>query len=161
MLVGIYGPMPFVASSLLVNTFSAFKRASTFRYAKHDVIGLKPVLESIGPELDKVTFMMRLDTTLGVMPLVALNVLRTFQSAKEAHPVVIGLQYFGNFILTDIDETWRHFGPSGSPRVIEVGVSLTESGQDWLNDTIASISDGFDSGFKSGVNSIGNVIGGL
>lgn len=51
MIVGMLGTMPFVASSIVVNTFNNFKRTSKRRVARHDVIGLKPVLEDIGPRL--------------------------------------------------------------------------------------------------------------
>ncbi|EJD6659752.1 phage tail protein [Enterobacter cloacae] len=151
MLVGLYGKMPFVASSLVVNTFTAFKRKSSRRIAKHEVIGKKPVLEDIGPDLDTITFVMRLDTNLGVLPLVTLNALRAVHSAFEANPMVIGAQYFGNFVITDIDEGWKYFGPLGSPRVIEVALTMTEAGDNWLTDSIAEVK-------SNGLNGIGNVL---
>ncbi|HBV6392390.1 TPA: phage tail protein [Klebsiella aerogenes] len=151
MLVGLYGKMPFVASSLVVNTFTAFKRKSSRRIAKHEVIGKKPVLEDIGPDLDTITFLMRLDTNLGVLPLVTLNALRAVHSAVESNPMVIGAQYFGNFIITDIDEGWKYFGPLGSPRVIEVALTMTEAGDNWLTDSIAEVK-------SNGLNGVGNVL---
>ncbi|HGE7088387.1 TPA: phage tail protein [Klebsiella aerogenes] len=151
MLVGLYGKMPFVASSLVVNTFTAFKRKSSRRIAKHEVIGKKPVLEDIGPDLDTITFLMRLDTNLGVLPLVTLNALRAVHSAVESNPMVIGAQYFGNFIITDIDERWKYFGPLGSPRVIEVALTMTEAGDNWLTDSIAEVK-------SNGLNGVGNVL---
>lgn len=154
MLIGIYGSMPFITSSFVINTFSAFKRKSSRRIAKHDVIGKKPVQEDIGPELDTISFFMRLDTNLGVLPLVTLNALRTVQSAYESNPMVIGAQYFGNFIITDIEDGWKYFGPAGSPRVIEVGISMVEAGDDWLNDSIVDIKN-------NGFSGVGNVLGRL
>ncbi|OUE50271.1 phage tail protein [Citrobacter amalonaticus] len=151
MLVGLYGKMPFVASSLVVNTFTAFKRKSSRRIAKHEVIGKKPVLEDIGPDLDTITFVMRLDTNLGVLPLVTLNALRAVHSAFESNPMVIGSQYFGNFVITDIDEGWKYFGPLGSPRVIEVALTMTEAGDNWLTDSIAEVK-------SNGLNGVGNVL---
>ncbi|EED9388557.1 phage tail protein [Salmonella enterica subsp. enterica] len=151
MLIGLYGKMPFVASSLVVNTFTAFKRKSSRRIAKHEVIGKKPVLEDIGPDLDSISFLMRLDTNLGVLPLVTLNALRAVHSAFESNPMVIGAQYFGNFVITDIDEGWKYFGPLGSPRVIEVALTMTEAGDNWLTDSIAEVK-------SNGLNGVGNVL---
>lgn len=145
MIVGMYGTMPFVASSLVVNTFANFKRTSKRRLARHEVIGLKPVLEDLGPDLDDVSFTMRLDTALGVVPLVALSLLRTMQSTQEVNPVVIGIQYFGNFVISDIDEGWTYFGPTGNPRVINVGIKLLESGQTSLTEALVDITGDIES----------------
>lgn len=139
MIVGMFGAMPFVASSLVVNTFTNFKRTSKRRLARHEVIGLKPVLEDIGPDLDEVSFNMRLDTTLGITPLVALSLLRTMMSLKEVHPVVIGIQYFGNFVISEIGEGWTYFGPVGNPRVIILDIKLIESGSDSLTEALTDI----------------------
>ncbi|MEY4922226.1 MAG: hypothetical protein RLY17_943 [Pseudomonadota bacterium] len=148
MLVGCFGNIPFLSSSFVVHTFNDFKRTSTVRLAQHDVIGLKPQLELIGPALDKVDFMLRLDTSLGVRPLLSLNALRLLKNTAESNPLLVSTQYVGNFILTNISENWRYFGPHGAPRVIIVSVSLLESGSEWLNDTVVSINEGFKSGFK-------------
>ena len=131
MIVGMLGTMPFVASSIVVNTFNNFKRTSKRRVARHDVIGLKPVLEDIGPDLDEVSFNMRLDTTLGIVP------------------VVIGIQYFGNFIITDIEESWTYFGPTGNPRVIIVGIKLQEVGQTSLKEALVDIAGNIESKTRS------------
>ncbi|EAU5337138.1 phage tail protein [Salmonella enterica] len=149
MIVGMYGSMPFVASSMVVNTFANFKRSSKRRLARHEVIGLKPVLEDIGPDLDEVSFTMRLDTTLGVVPLAALSLLRVMHSAQEVNPVVIGIQYFGNFVISDIDEGWTYFGPTGNPRVINVGIKLLESGQVSLAEALVDIAGDIESKTKS------------
>lgn len=148
MLVGCFGNIPFLSSSFVVHTFSDFRRTSTVRLAQHDLIGLKPQLELIGPALDKVDFTLRLDTSLGVRPLLSLNALRLLKNKAESNPLLVGTQYIGNFIITQIAENWRFFGPHGAPRVIIVSVSLTESGNAWLNDTVVSINEGFKSGFK-------------
>lgn len=139
MIVGMYGAMPFVASSLVVNTFTNLKRSSKRRIARHEVIGKKPVLEDIGPDLDEVSFSMRLDTNLGITPLVALALLRSMQSLAESHPIVIGVQYFGNFVITDLDEGWTYFGPSGNPRVINLDVKMLEDGDGVLSDPLVDI----------------------
>ncbi|EEE0011071.1 hypothetical protein BTG27_004427, partial [Salmonella enterica subsp. enterica serovar Oslo] len=107
------------------------------------------VLEDIGPDLDEVSFTMRLDTTLGVVPLAALSLLRVMHSAQEVNPVVIGIQYFGNFVISDIDEGWTYFGPTGNPRVINVGIKLLESGQSSLTEALVDIAGNIESKTKS------------
>ncbi|EEA0429983.1 hypothetical protein XX19_24960, partial [Salmonella enterica subsp. enterica serovar Typhimurium] len=103
----------------------------------------------IGPDLDEVSFTMRLDTTLGVVPLAALSLLRVMHSAQEVNPVVIGIQYFGNFVISDIDEGWTYFGPTGNPRVINVGIKLLESGQSSLTEALVDIAGNIESKTKS------------
>lgn len=159
MLVGFFGHLPFLSSALLVHTFKTLKRKTSYRIAQHEVLGRKPVIEGVGPALDTIVFTMRLDTTLGIMPLKSVEILRQYVQLQESHPLIIGTQYIGNFNMTDFDDEWKFFGPTGSPRVIEVSVNLTESGHEWLNDTVVTVSNGFKSG--GGLNALGNVVSGL
>lgn len=155
MIVGMYGEMPFVASSIVVNTFTNFKRSSKRRIARHEVIGKKPVTEDIGPDLDEVSFTMRLDTNLGITPLVALSLLRSMQSLAEANPIVIGIQYFGDFLITDIDEGWTYFGPSGNPRTINLDIKMLEAGGGTLQDALVDIGGSIQ---KSAVGGLGKLL---
>lgn len=83
------------------------------------------------------------------MPLAALSLLRVMHSAQEVNPVVIGIQYFGNFVISDIDEGWTYFGPTGNPRVINVGIKLLESGQSSLTEALVDIAGNIESKTKS------------
>ncbi|CAI1645505.1 phage tail protein [Serratia quinivorans] len=143
MIVGTYGHIVFLTSTQYIRTFSNFKRSSGERYAKHDVMGAKPVNEHIGPELDQISFSMRLDASLGLLPLLSLSALRTIRGAAEVNPLIIGTSYLGNYLITNISEEWRYFGATGTPRVIIVEINLIEDSQGSLRETIVKFGDDF------------------
>ena len=65
---GLLGTLPFVCSSNIVNTFKDVNRELATKYARHDVIGRKPVLEWIGEEPDMISFKIRFDSSLNSPP---------------------------------------------------------------------------------------------
>lgn len=58
MLVGFMADIPFIVSSRFIRTFDDYGRGSAGRWAQHDIIGNKPVLEFIGPDVEKISFSM-------------------------------------------------------------------------------------------------------
>lgn len=56
MLVGFMADIPFVVSSRYIRTFDDYSRGSGGRWAQHDIIGDKPVLEYLGPDVEKISF---------------------------------------------------------------------------------------------------------
>ena len=58
--LGMIGTLPFVCSHEKVMTFSNLQTEQSVRYATHEVIGKKPVLEFIGESLSRVSFQIRL-----------------------------------------------------------------------------------------------------
>lgn len=58
MLVGFMADIPFIVSSRFIRTFDDYGRGSAGRWAQHDIIGDKPVLEFIGPDIEKISFSM-------------------------------------------------------------------------------------------------------
>ena len=51
MQVGSMGDIPFVVSYGKIRTFSDYGRSVSGRWTKHDLIGRKPVLEFLGPDV--------------------------------------------------------------------------------------------------------------
>ena len=51
MLVGFMADIPFIVSSRFIRTFDDYGRGSAGRWVQHDIIGDKPVLEFIGPDV--------------------------------------------------------------------------------------------------------------
>ena len=74
--VGIFGKLPFLCSSAVTFTFKDLSVSRSVRWATHEVIGQKPVLEYIGPGLTEVSFNIQLSSTLGSASLSALIHLR-------------------------------------------------------------------------------------
>jgi len=126
--VGTFGTLPFVCSSVFVLTFNGLSRELSVRWAQHDVIGTKPVLEYIGPDLASISMSIRFDSTLGLAPLMGLKKLKGMLEDGTAHVLVIGGEYFGRFVMESISEERRHHTGFGVCQVAEAKISLKECG---------------------------------
>ena len=62
------GNIVFEVSSRKVRTFRDLKRTHKARFATHNLIGNKPMLEYIGPDVAEITFTMQLSASLGINP---------------------------------------------------------------------------------------------
>lgn len=66
--IGSLGSIVFEVSSRKVRTFKDLKRNTKARYASHEIIGQKPILEYLGPDGEEITFTMQFSISLGVNP---------------------------------------------------------------------------------------------
>lgn len=73
MLVGFMADIPFIVSSHYIRTFDDYGRGTGGRWAQHDIIGDKPVLEFIGPDVEKISFTMQLRADQGLSRLRSLK----------------------------------------------------------------------------------------
>lgn len=124
--LGVFGEVPFVCAYDKVFTFNDLSRSRSVRWAKHDVIGAKPVLEYVGPELDKVSLKIRFDTSLNMPPAAGLLMLKKLTDDHEAKALVIGGEYVGRFVIESVTETRRHHTGAGVCIVAEAAIELTE-----------------------------------
>ncbi|MBR4371361.1 MAG: phage tail protein [Victivallales bacterium] len=131
MLVGIFGALPFTCSAGFVQTFSRFSRTLGEKWAKHQIIGGKPVLEWTGSEAASITLTVRLDASLGLPPSAGMLMLKAMLESHDAYSLVIGTDYFGKFVLEGIEEDRRHFTGAGICLVDEVSLKLTEHSRGW------------------------------
>lgn len=102
--LGMIGTLPFVCSHEKVMTFSNLQTEQSVRYATHEVIGKKPVLEFIGESLSRVSFQIRFDSTLGFPPNIGLLALRTMMRGGTAKRLLIGPEYMGKYVIESISE---------------------------------------------------------
>lgn len=124
--VGIMGQLPFVCSRDFVLTFNNLSREQSIRWAKHDVIGKKPVLEYVGDELKKVSMTIRFDKSLGVPPTVGLDRLQRMLENRQYKTLIIGGEYLGRYLLESITETRKMHDGAGVCIVAEASISLIE-----------------------------------
>lgn len=146
--VGIFGKLPFVCSESVMLTFSKLSRERKARWAKHDVIGKKPTLEWIGEDLNSVSLSIRLDTNLGVPPIVGFKLIEKMQASKEPHILLIGGEMLGRYVIDSVSETRKFHTGLGICQVAEVTLNLTEySGEvnDWYNKVSNAVSGAVDS----------------
>jgi phage protein U len=127
--IGNYGSLPFVCSRKKVLTFQDLSRSNAIRWAKHDVIGKKPILEYIGPELSTVSLSIRFDISLGVPPLVGLAKLNRMMNNHLYKTLVIGGEYVGRYVIDSIEEVRKFHTGAGVCQVATATLNLTEWGK--------------------------------
>lgn len=128
MIVGYLGDIPFVVSSNYLRTFNDYARSSTGRWAKHDIIGSKPVLEFLGPDVEKISFKMQLRADHGINPYKELDNLRTLRDKGKAMTLIVGNKVVGKnyWIIESIDESVKFWSRSGQIISAEVSITLQE-----------------------------------
>lgn len=146
--VGCLGKLPFVCSESVVLTFSKLTRERKARWAKHDVIGKKPTLEWVGEDLNSVSLSIRLDTNLGVPPIIGFKLIEKMQASKEPHILLIGGEMLGRYVIDSVSETRKFHTGLGVCQVADVTLNMTEfSGDvdDWyskLSNAVSGAADG-------------------
>ena len=127
MLVGFMAGVPFVVSKNYVRTFDDYNRSGSGRWAKHEIIAQKPVMEFIGPDTEKISFSMLLRSDMGITPNAELNNLRKMRDKGKAFSLVIGGRKIGtnSWVVESIGETvnlWRKLGG-----ILSVKVDITRA----------------------------------
>lgn len=95
MLVGYMDDIPFLTSGMLVRTFDEWTRGSEGRWAKHDLMGEKPVLEFLGPDVEEISFKMLFRSDLGVDPRAEIERLRQMRDEGAVFPLSWGIRPLG------------------------------------------------------------------
>lgn len=128
MLVGFMADIPFIVSSRFIRTFDDYGRGSAGRWAQHDIIGDKPVLEFIGSDVEKISFSMQLRADQGISPARELKKLRKLRDSGKQFPLVIGGNMISDnmWVLDSIDESVSFWGKAGSMLSVKVNVTLRE-----------------------------------
>lgn len=124
--IGLFGSLPFLCSTAATFTFKDLQVERSERWATHEVIGKKPVLEHVGPQLTTVSFTIQLNSFLGIPPTAALLVLRQMIESKKPQRLLIGPDYMGKFVLESISEDRRYHNSFGIVVAGEVKLSLRE-----------------------------------
>ena len=124
--LGSLGELPFVCSMDKVRTFSGLERELSVRWAKHDLLGQKPVLEYVGGELNTVSLKIRFDVSLGIAPKDGLDRLKRMMENKLYKTLIIGGENLGRYVIESISEERRFHAGDGVCLVAEATLNLTE-----------------------------------
>jgi len=126
--LGSLGPIVFIVSPNKIRTFDEFSRSSAGRWAKHDILGKKPLTQRIGPGLDTVSFSMRFDVKYGMNPRKELERLEKIDREGKALPFLIGGKSIGTglWVITSLEQKWTSVDNNGNILVAAVNVSLEE-----------------------------------
>ena len=126
-MIGTLGTITFKVSEDTIRTFTNLSRTGSARFQQHDVIGKKPVLEFIGPDLDAVTLPVRLDVKYGLNPQNEINAMREAMNAGEGLSFLIGGKFLGDFVIESVADTWETTDNRGNLLKATVLLSLKES----------------------------------
>jgi phage protein U len=128
LLLGTFGDIVFEVSDERVKTFDGYNRQGQARYASHEVLGRKPILEYLGAALDQVSFSMKLNAGLGVNPVEELAKLRKMLNGGQAARLVIGGKPQGEdkWVLESLSETYDYLDNKGNVIVATVNLTLKE-----------------------------------
>ena len=128
MQVGSMGDIPFVVSYGKIRTFSDYGRSGSGRWVKHDLIGRKPVMEFLGPDVEKVSMKIQLRTDHGINPESELGRLRKMRDTGAVFPFILGgARVSDNYwLLEDIGENVSYWRAGGKILSVSVDITLTE-----------------------------------
>lgn len=126
-MIGLLGRVPFICSDRRTLTFSNLGKKKAARFATHNIIGQKPVLEYLGPDADTIQMNIRLDSWLGVPPSAGLIAFERMIESGQPNLLLIGMAYHGQFVITAMDEGHRHITGSGITRIADIQLELKEA----------------------------------
>ena len=128
MQVGSMGDIPFVVTYGKIRTFSDYGRSGSGRWAKHDLIGRKPVMEFLGPDVEKVSMKIQLRTDHGINPESELGRLRKMRDTGAVFPFILGGAPVSDnyWLLEDIGENVSYWRAGGKILSVSVDITLTE-----------------------------------
>lgn len=127
--IGSWGrDLVFSTSDRRILNFQKFSRSSGSEWATHSRIGKKDQAEYLRPKLQKVTFTMKLDATLGVRHRSMLDLLILYAERGTVNILVIGGKRVGEYywMITDLSEAWETVLNRGELVSAKVNVTMQE-----------------------------------
>ena len=106
MVEGLLGTFPFTVTEDMVTTFSGVKRNREAVYAEHQVLSGLPKLQFMGRSLDTLSLTVGITPVLGKASMtvdVKIGLLRAMIQVGIAYPLVLGLTYFGLFVIKSVE----------------------------------------------------------
>ena len=127
-MIGSFGEIIFEASYNKTKTFDEFNRTSADRWATHDIIGLKPKSEFLGPGLDKITFTMLFDVSLGVNPRTEMDKLLVMSRLGKIETLIVGGKPLGSYKwkILGLGQNWNIVDNHGNLIKGAINVTLEE-----------------------------------
>lgn len=126
--IGTFAGVTFSVSDKTVKTFNNMKWQVSGKYAEHDRHLKRDLLEFLGPELETISFEMRLSIFLGVTPLTEIIKLRSIIQTGKTDRLVIGGKVYGSYkwAMTEMSVNLERFDNKGNLLVAMVDVTMKE-----------------------------------
>ena len=126
--IGAYGDIIFETSDSKVETFDGFTRTTKSRLATHNIIGQKPIVEFIGPDVDEISFNMKFNVLLGVDPLSETDKLRKYATEGKAFYLILDNCPVGDnqWVVESVGDSVSAWNNTGAIVSTTVAVTLKE-----------------------------------
>ena len=126
--IGALGSIVFEVSSRKVRTFKDMKRTNKARYTAHEIIGRKPLLEFIGPDVAEISFTMQLSASLGINPTAEADKVRNLCEGGNAMYFVLCNQTVGRnqWVIESVGESVDTIDNNGRVIMTQIEVALKE-----------------------------------
>ena len=111
-----------------VRTFRDYKRSTKARFATHEIIGKKPLVEFIAPDGEEITFAMQFHVGLGVSPAEETAKLRELCEKGEPMYLIFGNEAVGAhmWVIESVGESAERVDHGGRILVTQVEITLKE-----------------------------------
>lgn len=129
MAIGNWGAaIVFNISELSSFTFKDTSRTVGSDWATHSRVGLKNQVEYLRPALQKMSFTISLDATLGVKTRDVIERMAAMSEHGEVHPFVVGCRRVGNYRwrITSISEAWETIYNRGELTNAKLDITMEE-----------------------------------
>lgn len=128
MAIGTLGPITFSASSDKVQTFEEYNHEKTSRIVSHENLQNKPIVEFIGPGLDKISLKLTWSIEGKINPLTEISKLEEKQEKGEVVIFFLGGKPVGKgkYLIESISRAQRRVDNKGNLLSISFNVGLVE-----------------------------------
>lgn len=123
--LGSFGDIVFEVSSRKALTFRDYKREAKARYASHEIIGKKPILEYLGPDGAELSFVMQFRVDRGVNPAEEADKIRAICEQGKAEYFILGNKVIGDnpWVIVSVGENDAIIDNMG--RIIQNRIDVT------------------------------------
>lgn len=129
--LGGFGDIVFTVNPLSIMSPQKITRKRAIEVTEHKIIGTKPKLEVTGEKLDEVTIELLLSSWLGVKPNEEVQKFADYMKTKTRKMLIIGnglqgANVWGEYMITDMNETYEEIDSFGQITKIGLTVSFLE-----------------------------------
>ena len=125
-MIGSFAGVSFRVSYGHVLNFHSLSKDASGRYATHEVIGLKPKKEFLGPGFDSAQFTMELHASQGVNPTEVIRVMEEYSQSGRYSYFILGGRNLGKYVVTSISQAYEIIMQSGKVMYAKLDVGLEE-----------------------------------
>ena len=125
-MLGSYGKITFKVTEKEIKIFNDFSISRKARYAAHERINNKPLLQFMGLDADSISFNMQLVQGLTGNVSDDLKKLQDMFKKGEANPLFLGSKKLGSFVIESISEAYSMMDNFGNLEIVNVSLSLRE-----------------------------------